>query len=246
MSANARYQSVKKLIYLMLSLFIGFGMQSCGTSNNVNPAVTTTKINIIDVSPDVYSVDTYINNIKFNSALHHFNATGYVGINAGQQPLQVRTSYTTIGYSSTALFTISPTLLSNSNYSLFITGYRVANIASDSLTHIFVADTSALPAVGYGKIRFINVSPRSPGFDIYANGTKAFSNITYTKVSGFLEIPAGVYDFKVNTAGSTNVQKDIPGITVQDGHLYTIYAYGLIGTSTRDSTAFNTGLITNK
>jgi hypothetical protein len=137
------------------------------------------------------------------------------------------------------VFSMDTVLKNNVRYTLFVTGY----FANKSIIPILTVDTSSLPTVGRGKIRFVNASPGSGGLDITANGTIAFANSTYPKVSKFTELPAGNYDFKVFPNGSTNLILDFPGITVQDGKIYTMYTHGIVGRV--DSAAFGLGVINN-
>jgi hypothetical protein len=124
---------------------------------------------------------------------------------------------------------------------LFVTGLR----ADTTVTGIFTIDTSSSSTPGRGKIRFINASPRSMGLDVTANGTLAFTNRTFKSVSKFIEIAPGNYDFIITPTGvPANVLKTIPRVSIQDGKLYTIYSYGMVGRV--DSAAFGGGVIANK
>ena len=63
-------------------------------------------------------------------------------------------------------------------------------------------------------------------------------------MSDYLEVPVGNYDVQINETGSTNLIKEMPLVTVQDGKLYTLYTYGY--SNRADSAAFNSAIITNK
>jgi hypothetical protein len=137
----------------------------------------------------------------------------------------------------------------NFKYTLFITGLR----ADSSVNAIFLTDTTlTLPPLGYGKVRFLNASPLSGSFDVYANGatTAGFKNLRFNKVSPYVQMPAGNYTFQIYPAG-TNVSTTTAGaigaysnLTVQDGRIYTIYSFGISGHT--DSLAFRTGAIANQ
>jgi len=117
--------------------------------------------------------------------------------------------------------------------------------ADSSITGVFLTDTSSAPALGRGKVRFLNASPQSTGFDVLANDTLAFKNVKYLNVSPYMELPAGGYNFQIfQTGNSTNVIGTVQNLTVLDGKLYTIYCYGLAGHT--DSLAFGTGTIVNR
>jgi hypothetical protein len=218
-------------------LWLASVISSCGK------AATTTNLNIkyevLNLSPDVLPVDIYIKFLKANSTPFHY------GVNQGYfTPLYLDTPY----FIRSAVVSGGPVLISRPDilktggyYTLFITG----NVATSSLTSIFTVDTASLPALGRAKIRFVNASPTGTGgIDVYANGTKAFSNVIYPKFSDFIELPNGNYDFQINATGSATVLKTLTNMSIQDGRLYTLYAYGY--TNRTDSAAFNAAFITNR
>jgi Domain of unknown function (DUF4397) len=64
---------------------------------------------------------------------------------------------------------------------------------------------AATPASGSGttKVRAFHNSPDTPPVDIYVNGAKTLSNVSYGTLSGYLEVPKGTYNVKVKVAPST-------------------------------------------
>jgi hypothetical protein len=65
----------------------------------------------------------------------------------------------------------------------------------------------AVPASAHGggtaKVRAFHNSPDTPAVDIYVNGAKALSDVTYGTLSGYLEVPRGTYNLQVKVAPST-------------------------------------------
>ena len=66
----------------------------------------------------------------------------------------------------------------------------------------------AVPASAHGggraaKVRAFHNSPDTPAVDIYVNGAKALSAVTYGTLSGYLEVPRGTYNVQVKVAPST-------------------------------------------
>jgi hypothetical protein len=63
------------------------------------------------------------------------------------------------------------------------------------------------PAAAHGgataKVRAFHNSPDTPAVDIYVNGAKALSGVTYGTLSGYLEVPRGTYNVQVKVAPST-------------------------------------------
>jgi len=236
-------------VFLSLFGFVFVGMpliSSCGKTNTVNPS-TNIRYQIINLSPDLGSVDLYLNYQKFNgSSIFYPTSSGYFTLPSVITPFQIRPGSTLVPgtvVSTANLFVIDSVLHANRRYTLFIAG--LANTTPDSLSYLFTKDdTASNPTTGRGKVRFINASPRSKGLDVVANGTAAFTKQLFLKPSSYLELPVGNYDFQIYPTGTTaTVLSDLQNVTIQDGKLYTIYTYGLAGKA--DSLAFGSAVISN-
>jgi hypothetical protein len=240
---HKRYNSLLVFLFLFAGLLLVMPfISSCGKTGTTGPS-SNIQYQVINVSPGLGSVDLFVNYIKVNSSSYFYpTPSGYFYLNSTTLPFQIRAGSTVVPgapASSANFFTLNDTLKPNTRYTLIVTG-----IKPDS-TYIFLTDTSPSPSLGRGKIRFVNASPGSTGFDITANDTSLFSNIAYTKYSVFKEVPAGTYEFKMYPTGTSTLLKDITNVTIQDGRLYTLYCYGL-ASHTADSLAFSSGFITNK
>ncbi|TWJ02556.1 uncharacterized protein DUF4397 [Mucilaginibacter frigoritolerans] len=223
-------------------LFIS-SIQSCGKSGAASAAGLNIQYEILNLSPNLGYISLYIDYNQVNSL-----TTPYIyGVNSGyfyvpsvDIPYQFR-PFIYNGNSGTTLFSRSDSLKTGLKYSLFITGTAVNGVPQQ----LFTVDTATEPAIGRAKIRFVNVSPSATGgLDMYANGTLAFGAQLYPTNSKFIEVPVGNYDIQIKAAGGTAILSEQSTVTVQDGRLYTIYAYGY--TTRSDSAAFNSGFITNK
>jgi hypothetical protein len=235
--------TLKKNIPISLLLFIAWiflipSISSCGKSGSTSPNSLNIQYEILNLSPDLFPVNLYIAYAPITTGPFSFPTNlGYFYVPSLDTPYQIRTSL----ISNATIFTERDTLKTGLKYSLFITGTQSDN----SLFHIFTVDTATEPTVGHGKIRLVNVSPTATGgLDVFANGTPALSKIVYKTKSKYIELPAGNYDIQTKATGSANVLNDQPAVTIEDGRLYTLYAYGY--TTRSDSAAFNVGIITNK
>ncbi len=230
---------ILKLLILVpaIAIIIPF-ISSCSKSASVTPNGYNSQLLVANLSPDVLPFNLYINNVIQNTAVYSYPNIGsyfYLGI-IGQQ-LQIRGAG---GTQSIKTYSDSITN-ANAKYTLLVTGLA----ADSSVRTIFMVDTATLPAVGRGKLRFVNASPRSVALDVYANGVKLFDGTLYGTYTSFTSLPAGNYDIKIYSKGDqTVILKEINPLTIQDSRLYTMYTNGLIGRI--DTAAFNAGIITNK
>jgi len=238
------FKRIRKII-IRLSLFIAgawmvYAISSCGKSTVASPTGLNIQYEILNLSPDLLPVNLFIDFSQVNALRNPFIFGvnhGYFYVPSIDTPYQIRTNLV----SGVTLFSRDDILQSGAKYTLFITGTK----SDGSLTQIFTVDTAGSPAIGRGKLRFVNASPTAiSGLDIFANGTKAFSSVLYTKFSKYIELPVGNYDIQINSTGSATILKELPTVTIQDGKLYTLYAYGY--SSRIDTAAFNAAVITNR
>src|SRR5665213_2830158 len=198
---------------------------SCGKQTLASPKGLNIQYEVLNLSPDLRAIDLYIDYKQVNGPTSPYIFSinpGYFYITSTDTPYQFR-PYIPNASSGSVLFSRSDILKSGLKYSLFISGSK----ANNSLVQTFTVDADTIPTIGRGKIRFINVSPTATGgLDVYANGTPAFKGVPYKYVSKYIEVPVGNYDLQINATGQTSILKELPGITIQDGRLYTLYAYG--------------------
>jgi hypothetical protein len=239
MSSKIKWKiSACLLTFLAVFWFMSM-LSSCGKGANVSTASLNIKYEVLNLSPDVLPVDLYIRFLKTNNTPFRYSVNqGYFVAPYTDTPYLIRSDRINGG---PALLKRSDILTRNAQYSLFITGA----VADNSLTTIFTVDTATLPKVGRGKVRFVDASPSGiNGLDVYANGTKAFSKIKYPTFSDFVELPIGNYDFEVYATGSPLVLNKLSNVQIDDGKLYTLYAYGY--TTRSDSATFTAAMVTNK
>jgi hypothetical protein len=79
----------------------------------------------------------------------------------------------------------------------------VGAILAAALVLAFAGPASAHGGGATAKVRAFHNSPDTPAVDIYVNGTKALSDVTYGTLSGYLEVPRGTYNVQVKVAPST-------------------------------------------
>jgi len=243
---NKNNGGLKAFLFLVIAgLLISPFISSCGKTS-VNVTSSNIQYQVVNLSPSLGPISLYIDyRIYNNKNFYYPSPSGYFYLTSIDTPFQIRSSPNqaagTVVTTTGNIFSMNDALKPNLKYTLFITGL----LSDSAIYRVFLTDTSSTPTVGRGKIRFLNASPRSPGFDIIANGTQAFSNQQYLKVSKYIEVTAGNYNFQIFQKGTTtDVIGTLQNVTIQDGRLYTLYCYGLANRT--DSLAFGSGFITNK
>ena len=241
---------LKVLLFLGISaLLIAPFISSCGKAGSSSASSLNIQYQVINLSPDLGPVSLYIDFLPYNNLnFYYASPSGYFYLTSIDTPFQIRPSPTvttsTTVISTSNIFSSDDILKPNGKYTLFITGFQ----STQTLDTVFLRDdTASAPAIGKGKVRFVNCSPLSTPFDVLANGTgdTAFTKLAYKKVSSYVQVPAGNYNFQVYPAGNrTTILGSESNVIIQDGRLYTVYSYGVAGHT--DSLAFGMGVITNK
>jgi hypothetical protein len=76
-------------------------------------------------------------------------------------------------------------------------------------------------------VRVVHASPDAPNVDIWLDGTKVLTDVPFTAVSDYLEVPAGDHNVQVTATGDTSPVIDA-NVTVAAGSAYTIAATGML------------------
>jgi len=218
--------------------WLSMSLTSCGKSTTGNAELINIQYQVINLSPDLYPVNLFINFNQVNTSPYIFDVPqGYFYVPSVDTPFQIRSALN----SGTTLLHRDDILTPGAKYTLYLIGDY--SLGTD--TTLLTVDTAVSPPAGRGALRFVNVSPTAiGGLDVYANGTRAFSSLVYKQVSKYISLPAGNYDLQIDATGTTTILNEQPAVTIQNGRLYTLYAYGY--TSRADSAAFATQVTTNK
>lgn len=190
------------------------------------------RVLVTHASPDAPGVDLLVDNQKVNAtALTFPNNIGYLTIAAGTRNIKVNAAGT-----STTVINADITFMKDKSYSLF------AFNPLASISAILVADDLTTPAAGKAHIRFFHLSPGAPAVTVgVLSGetfTPVFSNRAFetqasaTANQAFTPVAAGTYTFDVRVAGTNTSVLTVPGVTLQAGKIYTVFARGIVGNST--------------
>lgn len=95
-----------------------------------------------------------------------------------------------------------------------------------------IADTGGIGSLGKYFVRFVNVTPLSLGYDLFASSDNItpITNVAYKTASNFiqLDVSTGPRGFTIRKAGTlTSIGSTT--ITPVKGRMYTIFSYGIEG-----------------
>lgn len=223
-----------RLAMLFIALFTMISFTACDDDDDDD--VAQARVQVVHASPDAPGVDILIDNDKVNSSALVFpNNTGYLTVNAGTRNVKVNAAGTT-----TSVINADVPFEANKNYSVFAIN-RLANIEA-----LLVEDDLSAPAAGKAHVRFIHLSPDAPAVDITTNtGTVLFGNVAFKSGTAFTPLDAGTYDLQVRVAGTNTVALPLPGITLEAGKIYTVFARGFLTPPAGNTNTLGAQIIVN-
>ena len=218
---HQKLKTMKKSFLALTSatLFISLVMlSSCKKDEEVTKSYA--KVLVTHASPNAPGVDLLVDNSKQNTAALNFPSnTGYLQVEAGTRNIKVNVSGT-----STTVINADLALSKDQNYSVF---------AIDSVSKIsalVLTDDLTAPASGKAHVRFVHLSPNAPAVDVaVTGGAVVFGNKAFKDYTAFTPLDVGTYNLEVRVAGTSTVALPLPGITLQAGKIYTVFAKGFLG-----------------
>lgn len=216
---RTKYLAMAALAALSVGLLAG-----CSDDDD-NPVAPTpqsqSRVMAIHASPDAPAVDLLVDGVVAGSGLAFPANTGYLGVDAGTRNVKVNVSGT-----ATTVIDANLPVAAGQTYSVFANG-PVASIGA-----LVVADDLTAPAAGKAHVRFVHLSPDAPAVDVaVAGGPVVFADQSYQEYTAFAPVDAGTYDFEVRPTGTATVALAVPGVTLQAGKIYTVFARGFLSGS---------------
>ena len=206
---------------LFLFVVLSFFFISCSEDddNSTNNNTATANVKVVHASPNAPGVDLLVDDAVVGTNLTFPNNTGYLSVPAGTRNVKVNVTNT-----STTVIEADLPIMENVNYSVFATD-SVSKIAP-----IVLVDDLTAPASGKAHVRFIHLSPNAPAVDVaLQGGAVVFGDYEFQEDSPFTPLDAGTYNLEVRLQGTNTVVLPLPGITLEDGKIYTVFAKGFVG-----------------
>ena len=120
-----------------------------------------------------------------------------------------------------------------------LTDYTI--VATDvlaNITPIVLVDDNTLDGAN-ARIRFFHGSADAPAVDIrVANGGPTlFFDVSFQQSGGYISVPGGTYDLEVVVAGTDTVALSVPGLSVNNNTVYSVFATGLLADNSLNAVA---------
>jgi hypothetical protein len=175
-------------------------------------------VNVIHASPDAPAVDVYVDGQKALENLGFGAASGWVALPAGEHRVQVTATGTA---ADAAVIDATLELTEGAAYEVAAIGVVAEISAAVNQVNLSV------PADDSARVRVIHASPDAPAVDIALKGGDVLvPNLAFPDASDYLTVPGGTYDLEVRVAGAMDVALDLPGVELEAGKVYSVYAIG--------------------
>lgn len=210
---------MKRLLSAVTLLVFALSLSATGLVSPVLAQSGGPDVRAVHASPDAPAVDIWVDgNIAFQNA-PFTGVTPYAELSQGMHNIQVVPA----GATMPVVIEADLDLQNNVDYTIVAVG-QLADIEP-----LVLVDNNSLPAMGKAHVRFVHASPDAPAVDIAVTGGPVlFGGIPFKGVGEYLPVDAGTYNLEARVAGTETVALSLPGVTLEEGTVYTVYAMGLV------------------
>lgn len=177
------------------------------------------RVRVVHASPDAPAVDVWVNDaIAFANAPFK-GITEYASLDVGTYNIKVVPNGDTM-----------PVVI-EADLALEAKDYTIVAVGKlENIEPLVLVDNNSAPAAGKAHVRFVHASPDAPAVDIAVKGGPVlFANVAFREIGDYLPVDVGTYDLEVRLAGTETVALAVPGLKLNDGTIYTVFAMGLAG-----------------
>jgi hypothetical protein len=174
------------------------------------------RLRAVHASPDAPNVDILVDNtiVLANVAFKEF--LDYAAVAAGNRNIKVNVTGT-----STSVIDVTPPLSGGTDYTVLAVNFVA------SIEPLLLTDDNRSPTPGNARVRVVHASPDAPNVDVLVDDVIVLTNVAFKEFSGYLEVPAGARNIKVNATGTTTTVIDVTP-TLTDGSTYTVVALNVL------------------
>lgn len=174
---------------------------------------------LFHASPNAPAVDIYADSRLVAQNLTYKSFTKYISLPAGAYTITIFPA----GKKANALLTKKLTVPLGIIFTNAVIGI------APNINILSIAEPAGPVIPNKALVRFSNLSPASPAFDLtYADGSMLFQDVGYKEVTDYMSLPPGSYHLQIREAGTDNILLVNPNIRVGGNKFYTIYAVGLL------------------
>lgn len=181
---------------------------------------STARVRVVHASPDAPAVDVWVNDAVAFSNIPFKKITSYAELAAGSYNVKVVPT----GQTEPVVIEADLDLEAGTDYTVAAVG-QLATIEP-----IVLVDDNTTPASGMAHVRFVHASPDAPNVDIKVkDGPVLFENVPFKQAFPYVPVDAGTYNLEVRIHDSGALALEVPGLSLAERSVYTVFAMGLAG-----------------
>jgi predicted RNA-binding protein len=182
------------------------------------------RVRVLHASPDAPSVDVWVNGNLALEDVMYGEITDFTELPRGMYNVQVVPS----GATEPVVIDADLDLWRFRDYTVVASGFL------SGITPQVIANGRYVPR-RMASVRFSHMSPDAPAVDIYANGAMVFEDVMFGETEDFVYVSPNEYDFEVKVAGTDTVALEVPGVELERGSSYTVFALGTLADNTLEA-----------
>ena len=206
---------MKRLMSMVTVLVLALALAVPVFADNHGPNVRA-----VHASPDAPAVDVWVDGSPAFQGAPFKGVTAYAMLSSGMHNFQIVPA----GATEPVVIEADLDLQAETDYTIVALN-TLANIEP-----LVLVDNNSLPAAGKAHVRFVHASPDAPAVDIAVTGGPVlFGGVAFKGVGDYLPVDAGTYNLEARVSGTDTVALSLPGIILEEGTVYTVYAMGFAG-----------------
>jgi len=186
-----------------------------------------TLVRVAHLSPDAPAVDIWVDGGVVMSDVPYKTVSDYLELPSGSHRIQV----TPAGETKPVVIDATVEFESDKAYTVAATGF----LGEDDLQPLVLVD-DRFTMMSESKLRFVHTSPDAPAVDVgQSDGSVVFGDVALRESSTYAQLPAGSYDLEVRVAGTMDIALSLPGVMLEEGTNYTVFAIGSLTEGTLEA-----------
>ena len=217
-----------RTLFYFAALCLVLALTACGDKEDKEkPAAGEAKpagkaeVRVAHLSPDAPNVDVWVDGKTVLTNVAFKAVSDYLVLDAGEHTVKV----TPTGATQPAVIDAKVTLKAKTASTVAATG-----LLEKKDLKPFVTEDDRVGLHDAVKVRFVHTSPDAPAVDVAVKGGPVlFTNVAFRKAGAYVTVDAGSYDLEVRLTGTETVALAVPGVQLEAGTNYSIFAIGLAG-----------------
>lgn len=216
--------AIVRRVLLVLSMLMLIVALFAGMQGRAAAADAWSFVRIFHASPDIGTVDVFMDGNKLLSNFQYGTLTAYTPVAAGMHTLQLAAIGTGV---DAAVLTRAFALQAGTPYTVVALGTKATGLS----LRIF-ADNNQV-ASNLAKVRFYDMSPGTGVVDVSEQGNMLINGLPYAQASNYVSIPPGSYTFSL-TSSQENMRASV-SVQLKAWTVTSIFAINALNNGTIDS-----------